>query len=123
MLPLLIAELIVLLHFAFILFVVGGALLVLRWYKLRWLHLPAVVWGVLIEFSGGICPLTPLENRLRGMAGENLYQGGFIQEYLLPIIYPTELTHGLRIALGSGVLLLNLLFYGIVFLRRKKEAR
>ena len=116
------ADLILVLHLAFILFVVCGGLLVMRWNKRRWLlwlHLPAVFWGVMIECSGGICPLTPLENRLRRMAGGNGYAGGFVEEYLLPFIYPPELTQGMQIVLGVGVLLLNLLIYTLIFIRRK----
>ena len=119
MLSLLAAQLVVLLHLAFILFVVFGALLVLRWPRLAWLHLPAVIWATLIEFFGGICPLTPWENQLRRIAGESGYSGGFIEEYLLPIIYPAELTRELQIGLGIGVLAINLLLYGSVYLRRR----
>lgn len=120
MLPLLAANLVVLLHFFFILCVVFGGLLVLRWRKFIWLHLPAAFWGALIELSGGFCPLTPLENRLRRMAGESGYGGGFIEEYLLPVIYPAALTRELQIIIGVGVILINLMIYGIIFVRRKK---
>ena len=119
MLSLLAAQLVVLLHLAFILFVVFGALLVLRWPRLAWLHLPAAIWAVLSEFFGAICPLTPWENRLRRIAGESGYSGGFIEEYLLPIIYPAELTRELQIGLGIGVLAMNLLLYGSGYLRRR----
>ena len=116
------ANLLVLLHFAFILFVVFGGLLVLRRRSLAWLHLPATVWGVLIEFSGWVCPLTPLENYFRQWAGEVGYSGGFVEEYLLPIIYPAELTRELQVGIGAGVLLINLFVYGI-FLSRRQTAK
>ena len=115
------ADLLVLLHFSFILFVVLGGALVLRWPKLIWLHLPAALWGILIEFSGWICPLTPLENRLRRLAGEEGYPGGFIDEYLLPLIYPDELTRELQIIIGCVVILINLAFYGIILCKRSKR--
>jgi hypothetical protein len=114
------ADLIVVLHFSFILFVIFGGLLVLRWHKLIWLHLPAAFWGALIEFSGWICPLTPLEIRLRQMAGQEGYNRSFTEEYLLPIIYPAELTRELQIAIGIGVILINLVIYGILIFQRKK---
>ena len=112
------ADLVVLLHFAFILFVVLGGLFVLRWPKLAWLHLPAAAWGVAIELRGGICPLTPLENALRRAAGEAGYGGGFIEHYLLPIIYPAALTRDIQLLLGLAVLLLNLAVYAWVVRRR-----
>ena len=82
------ADLLILLHFGFIFFVVFGCLLVWRWSWLIWLHLPAVAWAILIEFSGGICPLTPWENHFRRLAGQQGYPGSFVEHYLLPIIYP-----------------------------------
>lgn len=113
----------VLLHLAFIIFVPLGGLLVLRrrWWAL--IHVPVFVWGALISFGGWICPLTPLENWLRLKGGETGYQGGFIEHYILPVIYPVDLTRSLQIAMGVTVLLLNLVVYGIVvrrILRRKK---
>jgi len=114
------ADLLVLLHFGFILFVVFGALLALRWQRWLWLHLPAVVWAAWIEFSGSICPLTPLENRLRRLAGETGYGGSFIGEYLLPLIYPGDLTRELQVVIGVGVILINLLIYGTLFTLRKR---
>lgn len=105
------ADLVVLLHLAFILFVMLGGLLVLRWRRLMWLHLPVVVWGAAIEFIGWICPLTPLENRLRAAAGEAGYSGGFIEHYLIPLIYPAGLTRELQWLLGALVLLVNAAVY------------
>lgn len=105
------ADLVVLLHLAFILFVMLGGLLVLRRRRLMWLHLPVVVWGAAIEFVGWVCPLTPLENRLRAAAGEAGYSGGFVAHYLIPLIYPEGLTRELQWLLGALVLLVNALVY------------
>lgn len=105
------ADLVVLLHLAFILFVMLGGLLVLRRRRLMWLHLPVVAWGAAIEFVGWICPLTPLENRLRAAAGEAGYSGGFIEHYLIPLIYPTGLTREVQWLLGALVLLVNAAVY------------
>lgn len=116
----LVADLTVLIHLSFILFVVLGGFLVLRWNKLIWVHLPAVIWGVWIEFSGGICPLTPLENRLRQLAGMNGYSGGFVEEYLLPIIYPAELTREMQLLIGGSVILINLVIYGIIYDKKSR---
>lgn len=115
------ADAVVVVHGAFILFVVVGGLLLLRWPRLAWLHLPAVVWGVWIEFSGWICPLTPLENRLRLDAGVAGYGGGFIAHYLLPLIYPPYLNPALQYLLGAIVLLINGTLYGWLWWRRKQE--
>jgi hypothetical protein len=106
----LIADLVVSTHFSFSLFVVFGGLLVLKWRRLIWLHIPAVAWGVLIEFNGWICPLTSLENRLRAAEGGG-YASGFIEHYLMPIIYPSELTRTVQICLGVGVIVFNLIVY------------
>ncbi len=86
------ADLVLLLHLAFVLFVIGGGLLLLNWPRLAWLHLPAVGWGALVEFSGWVCPLTPIEQRLRNMAGESLTEGDFIGRSLPPLLYPATLT-------------------------------
>ena len=110
----LLADLLVVLHLAFIAFVIFGGLLVLRWRWIVWLHLPAVVWGALIEFVGWICPLTPLENRLRTAAGEAGYAHGFIDHYVAPIVYPAGLTPHVQIYLGVGVIIVNLVVYAYV---------
>jgi hypothetical protein len=107
-----IADLLVMLHFAFILFVVLGGLLVLKRSWVALLHIPSVVWGLLIEWQGWICPLTPLEIHFRVLAGEAGYAGGFIDHYLIPLIYPAGLTRTLQIALGSSLLAINLVIYG-----------
>jgi len=115
------ADVIVLLHLAFILFVAVGGLFVLRWPKLAWAHLPAVVWGALIELAGWICPLTPLENRLRAAAGDVAYTGGFIDRYIMPIVYPAGLTRGIQLGLAAAVVIVNLIFYGTLMIRRKRR--
>lgn len=114
------ADAIVLVHFAFVIFVLFGGLLLLRWQKLVWLHLPAVIWGILIEFAGWICPLTPLENRLRYQAGLEMYDGDFVMRYIMPVLYPQELTRELQILFGLLVLLINSLCYFFVFYYRKR---
>lgn len=111
------ADAVLLLHLAFILFVVTGGLLVLKWPRLALVHLPAVAWGATVEFFHLICPLTPLENRLRYAAGEQGYSGGFIEHYLVPLIYPAGLTPGIQLWLGAFVLLLNLVPYGLLATR------
>jgi hypothetical protein len=83
-------------------------------------HLPTAVWGALIEFQGWICPLTPLENSLRAAAGEAGYQGGFIEHYLLPVLYPAGLTRGVQLALGSVVIAVNLAVYGLLLARWRR---
>lgn len=108
------ADLLVLLHFAFIVFVVLGGFLVLKWGKVALLHIPCALWGAFIEFSGWVCPLTPLEHFLREAAGEAAYSGGFIDHYIMPIVYPTGLTQGIQIVLGVIVLIINLCVYGLV---------
>lgn len=109
------ATAIALLHLAFILFVLFGGLLVLRWPKLMWVHLPAAVWGVLIEFFGWWCPLTKWENSLLRAAGRAGYDTGFVNHYIMPIIYPAGLTRGLEIAIGVLVLVVNVAVYVRVF--------
>lgn len=106
------ADFIVILHLSFVLFVLLGGLFLLKWPRLVWLHLPAVAWGAFVEFSGLVCPLTPLENWLRTQGGEATHAGDFIVRYLLPILYPDALTHNIQIVLGWLVLLVNLLIYG-----------
>lgn len=111
----LLADAVLVAHFGFVLFVGLGGLLVLRWGRLAWLHVPAAVWGAAIEFAGWICPLTPLENDLRARAGESGYEGDFIARYLLPVVYPDGLTRGDQILLGSAALLINLAIYSRVW--------
>lgn len=122
MTPRLLADLVLSLHFLFVLFVVLGGLLALRWRWVVWVHLPAAVWGTLIELGGWICPLTPLEKSLRERAGEGGYEGGFIEHYLLPILYPGGLTREIQLGLGAAVVGVNLLIYAYVFRARRARA-
>jgi hypothetical protein len=109
------ATAIAILHLLFILFVIFGGLLVLRWPKLLWVHLPAAAWGVLIEFFSWYCPLTKWENLLLQQAGRAGYSGGFVTHYIMPVIYPAGLTRGHEIAIGIFVLVLNAGIYMRVF--------
>jgi len=113
------ADAILLAHFAFVLFVVLGAFLVLRWPRLAWLHVPAVVWAAFIEFSGAICPLTPLEVALREQAGEAGYAGGFIDHYVVSLLYPEGLTRAAQTVLGAMVVGLSAAIYIVAFRRRR----
>lgn len=106
------ADLVVILHLLFVAFAVGGGLLVLRWRRLAWAHIPAAVWAALIEFAGWVCPLTPLENWLRRLGGAGGYAGGFVEHYILPILYPSGLTRHVQIVLGLLVLAINAAVYG-----------
>lgn len=112
------ADLVLALHAAFIAFVALGGLLVARWPKLAWLHVPAVAWGAGISFAGAICPLTPLENALRATAGHGGYAGGFIEHYLLAFIYPDGLTREAQIGLGVAALVVNAAAYAWAWRRR-----
>ena len=114
------ADATVVVHGLFIVFVVLGGLLVVRWPRVAWLHLPCAAWGALIEFAGWICPLTPLENHFRRLAGQQGYPGGFIETYLIPLIYPGALTREIQIALGVGVIVVNAAAYGWVLARRRR---
>ncbi|MBP0631956.1 MULTISPECIES: DUF2784 domain-containing protein [unclassified Cupriavidus] len=117
------ADLVVIVHGLFIVFVVAGGLLVLRWPRLAWVHLPAAAWGVMIEWSGWICPLTPLENALRRAAGEAGYSEGFVERYLLPLIYPVGLTPAVQLWLGLIVLVVNVTVYAAVYARWWRRRR
>jgi hypothetical protein len=117
------ADLVLVLHAAFILFVVFGGLLVLRRRKLAWLHVPAAVWGIVIELRGWICPLTYLENDLRTAAGDNAYAVGFIEHYLAPLVYPAALTQEIQVGLGLGVLVINAVIYTLVWRKWAAKAR
>jgi len=106
------ADLMVVLHLGFIGFVMIGGFLVLRWWWVLFLHVPAAVWGALIEFQGWLCPLTPLELQLRQASGQIGYTGGFIEHYILPIVYPSNLTREVQIVLGTFVVVINVAIYG-----------
>ena len=108
----LLADLVLLLHLTFVLFVVAGGLLVLRWPRMAWLHLPAAAWGAVVELTGWICPLTPLENELRVLAGADTYGAGFIEHYILSLLYPAELTRDMQVILGMIVIGVNAAVYG-----------
>jgi hypothetical protein len=112
------ADATVIVHLAFVAFVVGGGLLVARWPRVVWLHLPAVAWGAWIEFAGWLCPLTPLENWLRRQAGREVYTSSFVEHYVLPVLYPSELSREMQWALGGLVLLMNAIVYVWLFRRR-----
>jgi len=105
------ATAVVVVHMAFVAFVVAGGVLALRWPRLAWVHLPAAVWGALIALGGFVCPLTPLENWLRVRGGGTAYETGFLEHYLLPILYPGAMTRSLQIATGAFVIAVNLLVY------------
>jgi hypothetical protein len=115
------ADFVVLLHFGFIVFALLGALLALRWPRVLWVHAPAAIWGVAIELRGWVCPLTPLENRLRSAGGAAGYPGGFIEHYLLPVIYPPGLTREVQVVLGLALLAVNVVVYRAVWLSWRKR--
>lgn len=109
------ADLVALVHFAFILFVLFGGLLSLRWPWMLWAHLPAFLWGAAIGIFGWYCPLTPLENVLRRAAGRGEFTGGFVEHYLLPIMYPSGLTRSVQLALAAVVVVLNVAVYAHIW--------
>ena len=113
------ADAILVAHLAFVLFVVFGALLLLPWPRLAWLHIPAVVWAAFIEFSGTICPLTPLEVALRQRAGQAGYGGGFIDHYVVSLLYPEGLTQNTQSVLGAVVIAINAAIYIVAFRRQR----
>jgi len=117
----LLADLVVIVHGTFVLFVALGGLLVLWKRRWAWLHVPALFWGAWIEFSGGICPLTPLENWLRAKAGRTVYRGDFIDHILVPLLYPADLTREFQIILGVSVILINAGLYTFLWRRIRRE--
>jgi len=116
------ADAVVLLHALFVVFVVAGALLLWRWPRLVWLHAPAALWGVFVEWSGTVCPLTPLENRLRAQTGAAA-GGGFVERYLLAWLYPAGLTQDAQLLLGAGVVVVNVLLYALWWRRPGRAHR
>jgi len=111
MLYAMLADMVLVTHLLFVVFVIAGGAAVLRWPRLAWIHVPAVAWGVLIEYEGWICPLTPLENALRRAAGEVTYAGGFLDHYVGPILYPSGLTRRSQVVLGTLLLIGNAVVY------------
>lgn len=107
----LLADVVAVAHLLFVLFVIFGSLFLIRWPRMVWVHAPALLWGLFVEFSGAICPLTPLESRLRVLGGETGYPEDFLSHWLQTVLYPGGLTRGLQIALGTSLLLLNLGLY------------
>lgn len=117
----LLADLTVLVHVIFVLFVICGGVAVLHWPRLAWFHLPAAVWGVIIELKGWICPLTHLENRFRRLGGETGYDGSFIEHYLEPLLYPSGLTSRSQLLIGLGVLGINAALYGCLWWKKFRK--
>jgi hypothetical protein len=119
----LLADGVLLLHAAFVAFVTFGGLLALRWRRAAWLHVPCALWGAAVELAGWVCPLTPLENWLRARAGEALYSGDFVERYLLPALYPENLTRGVQLSLGILVLGINAAVYGLAIRKSLKTRK
>ncbi|MFQ5642756.1 MAG: DUF2784 domain-containing protein [Thiogranum sp.] len=117
------ADAVVLVHFGFILYVMLGGLLVYKWTQSIWLHLPAVMWGAVMMLAGWICPLTPLENRLRAAGGGEQYSSGFIEHYILPVIYPAGMSRELQVTIGIALLVVNALLYLGLIIKHKNEPR
>lgn len=117
------AELILVLHLLFVFFVLFGGLLCLQRTRWIWLHLPSMIWGVWVEWAGWVCPLTPLENHFRRMASGHGYPKGFIEHYLVPLIYPEQLTMSLQWLLGSLILVINIFVYYCVLRKQRKQQR
>jgi hypothetical protein len=115
----LLADLVLLVHASFVAFVMLGGLTVLRWPRAAWVHLPVALWGAGIEFLGGICPLTPLENHWRLLAGEQGYTGGFVEHYIVAMLYPAGLTRTTQVALGLLVIVVNVAIYAYAWRRRR----
>lgn len=116
------ADLVIGVHFLFIVFAVAGGALALRWRWMPWLHLPSLAWGATVEFTGWICPLTPLENVLRRAAGASTYTQGFVEHYLVPLIYPAGLTREWQWVLGGLLLVINAAVYALVWRRRRSRS-
>lgn len=120
-LPLFLADLLVVVHFLFIVFVVLGGFAALARPRIAWFHIPAAAWGAAIEFGGWICPLTPLEQHLRAAGGAAPWDGSFIQHYLVPVIYPAALTREVQWLLGTAVVVINALIYACLLARCRKS--
>jgi hypothetical protein len=118
----LLADAVLVFHLLFVVFAVAGGLLALRWPRTAWLHLPVLAWAATVEFTGWICPLTPLENSLRRLGGEAGYAGGFIEHYAVALLYPAALTRDVQMLLGAGLVAFNVAVYALVLRRRRKAA-
>jgi hypothetical protein len=117
------ADAVVVFHLAFIAFVLAGGVLVITWRRrVAWVHLPAAAWGAYAELTSTICPLTPLENALRRRAGQSGYAGGFVENYLIPIVYPAGLTPNVQVVIGAIVVVVNVAIYAIVWQRSRQRA-
>lgn len=114
------ADIVILLHFAFIVFALAGGLLAFKWRWIMWLHIPAAIWAAVIIMLGWICPLTPLENMLRQAGGVEAYSSGFIEYYLLPVIYPSGLDREMFIVMGIVVIVINAIVYTLLFREHEK---
>ena len=117
----LLSDFIVIFHFAFVLFVIFGGLLLFWKRKIVWIHLPCAFWGAFVEFSGKICPLTPLEIWFRVQGGAEAYKGGFIEHYILQIVYPPDLTRDTQTTLGAIVIVVNFVIYGVFIYRLMRK--
>jgi hypothetical protein len=118
MLYLALADLVVLAHLAFIAFVLFGGLLALRWRRTAWFHVPSAAWGAAVEFFGWVCPLTPVENALRRAGGDAGYSSSFVEQYVVPVVYPAALTRGVQLLLGVVLLIVNVVY--VIVLRRPR---
>ena len=117
----LLADVVVIFHLAFVAFALFGGLLIMKWRRVAWIHVPSVVWAVFIEFTGMICPLTPLENFLRRKSGATGYESGFVEHYIIPILYPESLENSVQIILGILVIVVNADIYAWVFRQSKQK--
>jgi hypothetical protein len=117
----LLADVTVVIHLVFVLFVVAGGWLVLRRPQLAWLHVPAALWGAFIELAGWMCPLTPLENWLREQGGRQAYTTSFVEHYLIPVLYPQSLTREVQWVLGGLVLVVNIAVYALIVRRTRRR--
>jgi hypothetical protein len=117
------ADIVVIVHFGFIVFVIVGGFLAIRWPRIAWVHLPVVAYGSLIEFFSFVCVLTPLEQWLRARSGSGGYDTSFTEHYILPLVYPSVLTYRLQLILGVSVIVINVVAYSLVIRKRRTRGR